>query len=171
MSTIDKIDHSLLRHVLAGNIISDKAPSILQILGLGSCVAVTFYHEKTKAGIMAHVVLPSRDPKEILTPKLKGKYANIAINELVTWSTKQKIRLEELQVKLVGGAKMFRNSVSDVMNISDRNIESITQELTKYKLRPVKTELGGYKGRSIFFNLETGDIAVYLAGGKLKAII
>ena len=161
----------MLKHVLAGNIISDKAPRVLQILGLGSCVAVTFYHAKTKAGIMAHVVLPARNKEEQMTPHLKGKYANIAIEELVNWVSKNKFTNGDIQIKLVGGAKMFKNTVSDVLNISDRNIESITAELAKFKLKPQKTELGGNKGRSIFFDLETGEIKIYHAGGKLKAVI
>ena len=171
MSLIQKIDQSLLKHVLAGNIVSERAPNILQILGLGSCVAVTFYHQKTQSGVMAHVVLPARDIETALTPNLKGKYANIAIEELVNWLKKNRIPNEEVQIKLVGGAKMFKNTVSDVLNISDRNIESITQELAKYKLKPHKTELGGNKGRSIFFNLENGQIQIFHAGGKLKEII
>ena len=122
MSIIEKYDPSLLRHVLAGNIIHDKAPNILQILGLGSCVAVTFYHEKSKSGIMAHVVLPAHDKNDALTPNLKGKYANIAIEELVNWSNRQKFNFKDVEIKLVGGAKMFKNSVSEVLNISDRNV-------------------------------------------------
>ena len=171
MGIFDEIDAALLKHVLAGNIIHEKAPYILQVLGLGSCVAVTFYHQKTKSGIMAHVVLPSRDREDQKTPHLKGKYANIAVEELVNWAMKNKISASELEIKLVGGAKMFKNTVSDVLNISDRNIESITSELAKHNLKAKKTELGGNKGRSIFFNLETGEIKIYHAGGKLKAVL
>ena len=171
MSILEKIDPTLLKHVLAGNIIHDKAPFILQILGLGSCVAVTFYHQKSQSGIMAHVVLPARDKEIALTPNVKGKYANIAVEELVNWLKKNKIPQNEIQVKLVGGAKMFKNTVSDVLNISDRNIESISQELAKYNLKVYKKELGGNKGRSIFFNLENGEIKIFHAGGKLKAVI
>lgn len=171
MGILDDIDPALLKHVLAGNIIHDKAPNILQILGLGSCVAVTFYHAKTKSGIMAHVVLPARDKDDQKTPNLKGKYANIAVEELVKWYSKNKMNTADIEIKLVGGAKMFKNTVSDVLNISDRNVESINAELTKYNLKPKKTELGGNKGRSIFFNLETGEIKIYHAGGKLKAVI
>lgn len=171
MGILDDLDPAFLKHVLAGNIIHAKAPNILQILGLGSCVAVTFYHAKTKTGIMAHVVLPARDKEDQKTPNLKGKYANIAIEELVNWAMKNKMNNGDLEIKLVGGAKMFKNTVSDVLNISDRNIESINQELAKHNLKAKKTELGGHKGRSIFFNLETGEIKIYHAGGKLKAVI
>lgn len=171
MSIIQNIDPSLLKHVLAGNIVHDKSPNILQILGLGSCVAVSFYHRKTQSGIMAHVVLPTRDKEVTLKPNLRGKYANIAVEELVGWTKRNKIPLDELTIKLVGGAKMFKNTVSDVLNISDRNVESVTQELAKYKLKPNKTELGGNKGRSIFFHLDTGEIKIFYAGGKLKEII
>lgn len=171
MSIFQNIDQSLLKHVLAGNVVSERAPNILQILGLGSCVAVTFYHRKTQSGIMAHVVLPARDKETALTPNLKGKYANSAIEELVYWLKKNKYSPDEIQIKLVGGAKMFKNTVSDVLNISDRNIESITKELAKYNLKAHKTELGGNRGRSIFFNLENGQIQIFHAGGKLKQVI
>ena len=171
MSSIEKIDSNLLKHVLAGNVIHEKAPYVLQILGLGSCIAIAFYHSKSQSGIMAHVVLPARDKEKALTPNLKGKYANIAVDELVNWVKKNKIPQDEVQVKLVGGAKMFKNTVSDVLNISDRNIESVTQELAKYNIRVNRKELGGNKGRSIFFNLENGEIKIFHAGGKLKAVI
>jgi chemotaxis protein CheD len=171
LSFFENIDTSLLKHVLAGNIKHDKPPYILQILGLGSCVAITFYHQKTKSGIMAHVVLPARDRDDILTPEFKGKYANTAVEELINWTKKNKFDLSEIKVKLVGGAKMFKNSVSDVLNISERNIESIKEEFFKYNIKIDKTELGGTKGRSILFNLENGEIRIFHAGGKLKAII
>ena len=120
---------------------------------------------------MAHVVLPAHDKNDALTPNLKGKYANIAIEELVNWSNRQKFNFKDVEIKLVGGAKMFKNSVSEVLNISDRNVESITSELTRFNLKASKTELGGNKGRSIFFNLENGEIKIFHAGGKLKAVL
>ena len=171
MSALENLDPKVLKHVLAGNIIDDKDPGILQILGLGSCVAVTFYHAKTKMGIMAHVVLPARDVETARTPNLKGKYANMAVEELVGWTKKNKIPLADIEIKLTGGAKMFKHATSEILNISDRNIESVKEELAKYGLKPGKTELGGSKGRSIFFFLETGEIKIYHAGSKLKAVI
>ena len=120
---------------------------------------------------MAHVVLPSRDKKDQRTPHLVGKYANSAIEFLLENFRKKKLNPKDAIIKLTGGSQMFKNASKGILNIADRNIKSITEELDKHGLKVSKKDLGGSKGRTIFFFLETGEIKIYFAGGKFKTQI
>lgn len=170
MNEIQNLDPKILRHVLAGKILIEKSPIVLQILGLGSCVAVTFHFPEEQIGAMAHVVLPARDEKDQRTPHLVGKYANSAFDYMMNYFKKNKLDPTKAIIKLTGGSKMFGRQ-KGILNIADRNIESITNELNKLGLKVSDTDLGGNKGRSIFFHLDTGEIKIYFAGGKPKSVI
>lgn len=173
MTELKNLDPKLLKHVLAGKITIDKDPNILQILGLGSCIALTFYFPDKKIGAMAHIVLPARDEKDQRTPHLVGKYANSALDYLMNYFKTNKLNPKDAIIKMTGGSKMFvnREGSHGILNIADRNIKSVRGELEKYGLKVSSTELGGNKGRSVFFHLDTGKIKIYLAGGIPKGSI
>lgn len=166
MTNLPDIPSSNLHQVLAGSILTAEPPNVLQILGLGSCVAVTFYVPQLMFGAMAHVMLPTADNAR--TPDLKGKYADSAVPELLRIIKKKKVRLDTVQVKLVGGARMFTQFSSEIFDISQRNIEAVERVLGEVGLTVSAKDLGGSRGRSIYFFPETGEIQVYFAGGKLK---
>ncbi|MFX1512208.1 MAG: chemotaxis protein CheD [Promethearchaeota archaeon] len=156
-------------NVTAGNISISHSPKVLQVVGLGSCIALTFYSPKKKLGALAHVVLPSS--KKARTPQFKGKYADTAVKELISLFRNKKVQPENTIVKICGGSNMFTNFRSDVFDIGKKNYIAIKEELTKNKLKITAKDIGGNKGRSIYFNLENGEIEIYFAGRKLKNII
>jgi chemotaxis protein CheD len=156
-------------HVLAGLIKYDSSPKRLQILGLGSCVAICFYSEQNKFGALAHVMLPSSTNAK--TPELKGKYADLAVKELVSIFRRKKISKKNITIKIVGGSSMFAKFKRNSFDIASRNIEAIKEQLATFDLKVSASDLGGTKGRTINFYLEDGSIKIYNAGGKLRKII
>ena len=149
--------------------VSGSPPEILQILGLGSCIGLCFYSKEDKFGAIAHIMLPSS--KNARTPNLRGKYADSAVEELIKVFKKKKIPKSQIQVKMVGGSSMFSQLKSNAFDIAKRNIEAVKNHLQSYELKISGSDLGGNKGRTINFNLETGEIKIYAAGGKLKKVI
>jgi chemotaxis protein CheD len=155
--------------VLAGLIKSGRSPEILQILGLGSCIGLCFYSKDEKFGAIAHIMLPSI--KNARTPDLKGKYADSAVKELLNIFKKKKISKNKILVKMTGGSSMFSNLKSNAFDIANRNIDAVKKHLKEYDLKLTASDVGGNKGRTINFDLDTGEIKIYAAGGKLKKII
>ena len=155
--------------VFAGLIKSGFSPSILQILGLGSCIGLCFYSKEEKFGAIAHIMLPSS--KNARTPDLKGKYADSAVEELIDVFKKKKIPKSKIRVKIVGGSSMFAQLKTNAFDIANRNIEAVKNHLQKHELKVSGSDVGGNKGRTINFHLETGEIKIYAAGGKLKKVL
>ncbi|MFX0205576.1 MAG: chemotaxis protein CheD [Candidatus Hodarchaeota archaeon] len=156
-------------NVTAGNITIDYSPKVLQVVGLGSCIAVAFYNKPKKLGGLAHVVLPSSDRAR--TPQIKGKYADSAIKELIALFQRKKARLENTVVKITGGSNMFSNLNKDVFDIGKKNYLAVEKELKKYNLKIARKDIGGNKGRSIYFNLDNGEIKIFLSGQQLRMIL
>ncbi len=156
-------------NVTAGNISIDYSPRVLQVVGLGSCIAVAFYNKPKKLGALAHVVLPSSIRAR--TPQIKGKYADSAIKELVTLFQKKKARIKNTSVKITGGSIMFSNLNRDVFDIGKKNYIAVKEELKKYNLKIASQDIGGNQGRSIYFDLNNGDIKIFFSGQRLKKIL
>ena len=158
-----------LKQVLAGRIVLAEPPTVLQILGLGSCVAIAFYSPERQIGALAHVMLPSSVKALKSTPK--GKYADTAVTELLRRFRKQNILRQKTVIKIVGGSSMFSHRKNQMFDIAARNIEAVKDALKDHNLKISAKVIGGTKGRSILFYLETGEIQVYFAGGQLETII
>ncbi len=163
------VDYKKTRNVLSGNIVIDYSPKVLQIIGLGSCVAVAFYSSEKKLGAMAHIVLPSSYKAK--TPELKGKYADTAINRLLDLFKEKKVKTRDITVKITGGANMFAGLRTKVFDIGNKNIQAVKEELQKHNLRIKGENLRGNRGRSVFFHLTDGRIEITLTGGKNMSII
>ena len=132
-----------------------KAPGVLVSLGLGSCVGVALYDPERKIGGLAHVMLPSSNGATRVTNP--GKYADMAIKMMIQEMVKQGASKRRLLAKIAGGATMFKNKKS---SIGDRNVESVRRILREEGIRIVGEDTGKDYGRSIEFDLETGELRV-----------
>ncbi|GAB2563341.1 chemotaxis protein CheD [Gracilibacillus alcaliphilus] len=134
-----------------------KAPNTLKTSGLGSCVGVVIYNSKV-AGL-AHVMLPdSTSSKRPISNKLK--YADTAVDMLMEELKKRGISRTGLKAKLAGGAHMFSNQNSNMLKIGERNVEAVLRKLKEYQIRVVAKDVGGSKGRTIEFNIDTGMLEI-----------
>lgn len=155
-------------NVRAGLIVSAESPMVLQIIGLGSCIAIAFYSQELTFGSFAHVMLPSKFGAK--TPEMKGKYADTAIPELLSVFKKKKIKIKDIKVKLVGGSSMFSSTSKDKNNIATRNINAIKKIIKESNLSISSEHLGGSHGRSVYFHLDTGKIQIFYGGNLIKEI-
>jgi chemotaxis protein CheD len=150
---------------------TSSAPNRLKTLGLGSCVGLTLYDPKTKAGGMAHVMLPSSDISRDENFNI-AKYADTAIPELIRL-------LEEgcgakrlnLIAKMVGGAQMFAfASGKDHMRIGPRNVEACKNALNQFSISLTSEETGGSIGRTIELDIMTGQLHIWTVRQGAKTI-
>ncbi|MGM0369064.1 MAG: chemotaxis protein CheD [Bacillota bacterium] len=132
---------------------------ILITSGLGSCVGVTLYDERTKIGGMAHVMLPKFPPnRDSGNP---AKYADTALDILVEKLEEAGARKSRFEAKIAGGAQMFDFSNSnDKMRIGARNIEAVKKYLKDYNIPLKGSEVGADYGRTMEFDLATGKATI-----------
>ena len=143
-------------------------PAILTCVGLGSCVGVVLYDAIKKLGGLAHVMLPKQCEAKNQSPS--ARFADTAIELLLKEMADRGSTLRNVKAKIFGGANMFPDIVrpNAVMNVGERNIRAVKQELRKRKLEIIGEDLGGQWGRSIFFNTADGSVRVRNVLGEQK---
>lgn len=135
-------------------------PNIIRTSGLGSCVGVVIYDSSKQIAGLSHVLLPDSS----LTKQINFnpfKYADTAIPILIEKLIKMGSRKYALKAKLAGGAQMFQfTSSSNMMRIGERNIEAVHNQLKKFQIPIVSSDVGGNVGRTIEFDPTTSELKV-----------
>ena len=110
-------------------VISDNKLDTLKAPGLGSCIGLVMYDKSQSLAGMAHIVLPeSKNGSE--GEKYIGKYANVAIPEMLNRMTKKGAQKANLVVKMAGGSQMFNMQNSNsFLNIGQLHIRSLKEYL------------------------------------------
>ncbi|MFX1237168.1 MAG: chemotaxis protein CheD [Promethearchaeota archaeon] len=127
-----------------------KKYPIIRIHGLGSCISLILLDTPNKIFAMTHILLPSSDVNISNTIRFPQKYANLAVKDLVAEIKKEGACLSNLQAILVGGSKIFRYSSN---HIGEENAKVIREELQKQKIKIIKEDIGGSKGRNVLFDV------------------
>ncbi len=136
---------------------------VLNVIGLGSCIAVCAHDPVSKVGGIAHIVLPSSDNGRDRTPP---KYVDTGIPLLFQKLEKQGAAKSRLVVKLIGGARMLAIPGLDGQGgIGERNVAMAKQVLVKEGISISNTDIGGTYGRTVQLFLDSGETFVKLAGG------
>jgi chemotaxis protein CheD len=135
-----------------------KTPDILMTAGLGSCIGVCIHDPIGKVGGMAHIMLPTANGSSAGNP---AKYADSAIEILIGDILQLGAVKSRLRAKMAGGAQMFSfPGKPPVLKIGDRNAEAVTEELKRFGIPLIISDVGGSFGRTIHFNVGTGELKV-----------
>lgn len=139
-----------------------QTPAVLKAYGLGSCVAVALYDPEVRFGGLGHLLLPDRPKKN--APGSESKYVDAGILEIVDALVQAGASQERLVAKVVGGANMFETSYQTmVKGIGARNARSARATLATLGIPVLGEDVGGNRGRSVEFDLATGNMMVYCA--------
>lgn len=156
-------------HVGIGEYKFARSPGRLVTLGLGSCVGVTLWDPVTKIGGLLHIMLPNSKDFSRITKQ--EKYADLGIPLMVKDLIKNGAGQSRLKAKLVGGAQMFSGvDKKQLFNIGERNIEMSRKILKQMSIHIVSEDVGGNKGRTMYLNLENGEVLVKTLGKNIKVI-
>lgn len=140
-----------------------KAPDKLLTAGLGSCIGICFLDKLRRIGGMAHIMLPSS--VQAKNAQNKAKFADSAIELLLSEMKNAGANTTALVAKIAGGAQMFKFSgESDILKIGARNAIAVEENLNKHKIKLLSKDTGGSYGRTITFDPETGDLLVRTIG-------
>ena len=140
----------------------DQGPAVLKAYGLGSCIAVALYDPQARVGGLGHMLLPNRPEKNPLGSE--SKYVDAGIVQMVDELVRSGAHRENLVAKVTGGANMFETSYQTLINsIGARNARSARDTLTSLNIPILGEEVGGNRGRTVEFDLATGNMMVYCA--------
>ncbi|WP_368293991.1 chemotaxis protein CheD [Dehalobacter sp. TBBPA1] len=136
----------------------EKAPDKLMTAGLGSCIGVCVYDSLSQIGGMAHIMLPNS------LESLQGnpmKYADTCLAMMLEEMFKLGVIKSRLKAKMAGGAQMFSfGNKAPLLKIGERNAQSVEQELKKAGIPLLVHDVGGNFGRTITFDIQSGDLHV-----------
>lgn len=143
-----------------GEIKIAKGDVILSAYGVGSCVVLTFYDAETKTGGLAHILLPHGADGSF-------KHPRGAIEEMLRQFSALGIDRKKIVAKIAGGSTMFGELIQT--SIGQRNVAATREQLKKFSIFLAAEDVYGNWGRTIFFNLNTGDVVIssYRHGEKI----
>jgi chemotaxis protein CheD len=127
-------------------------------LGLGSCVAICAFDQTVKVAGMVHVMLPVAPGDPTANP---AKFGDTAVPLLMNEMRAAGALQGRIWLKIAGGAQMFNfNTKNSPINIGLRNVEAIETACLQIGLTIRSRLVGGNVGRSVYMNVETGDVEV-----------
>jgi chemotaxis protein CheD len=132
--------------------------------GLGSCVAICLWDPATRVAAMAHIVLPGADPSGAPNPK----FARSALPALIALMQKEGAGPDPRHyvARLAGGAEVLAiGGTGKLPRIGAQNATAVRESLEAAGVPIQATELGGTRGRSVWFDpREGGQIRVRAVG-------
>lgn len=144
--------------------VSSQAGEELVARGLGSCIGLALIDRRSGVAGMAHIVLPEAPSEAYPEP---GKFADLAVPELISRMEQAGAAVRRLDAVLVGGARMFE--LGD-MDIGARNAEAVTERLARSGVTVRATDTGGNRGRTMRVTVGEFRVRVKEAGGQLTTL-
>ena len=155
--------------VRMGEITVSKSPGDLLVsLGLGSCIGLALIDQRRGIAGLAHIMLP----EAIADGGPAGKFANLAVPELVARTVALGTARTSLKAVLVGGAQMFTLGGGNSLDIGVRNEAAVRDALAAERIPVLAAATRGAKGRTIrvwpggpVVAKEAGGVEVELVSG------
>mgnify|MGYP000099501504 CR=1 FL=1 len=165
------MDHSLqtssicsktpLIHLRQGEyFVSDTRPALACTV-LGSCVAVTMYAPELNLGAMNHGVMP-RSASCVRRGSGNTAYFVDSSTELIYGEMlRAGADPDRMEVKVFGGAGVLcTGRGGEGFRVGPKNIVAVLESLSRLGLEAIKSDLGGERGRKLFFDTSTGEVWV-----------
>jgi chemotaxis protein CheD len=143
-----------------GVLYASPEPANLSII-VGSCVAVCMYDGRLSIGGATHYLLPTLEGQGMPSPR----YGDVAIAELLAGLALAGSKKKDMQAQIYGGACVlhaFRNGTREL--IGDQNVRLALEILSRERIRVVRQETGGDKGRKIAMRTDTGVVSFKVIG-------
>jgi chemotaxis protein CheD len=137
-----------------GEIFTSREPAIVSTI-LGSCVAITIFNERLKAGGICHALLPEN---RSLQDGGYGRYVDGAITHILRKLEAMGIQKHEMEIKLFGGADVLEIIDTKKSSVGTQNIERALEIIKGEELLLAHSDVGGKTGRNIRFYTHTGAV-------------
>lgn len=145
-----------------------KFPQNITTMGLGSCVGITMYDPHSKIGGLLHAMMPYID--EINNKSNKYKFVDEGIKEMLRAMVSSGAKKSTIQIKVVGGAEMFRFTRDAFERIGHRNQEAAFKTIDELGYTVLSQDCGKNYGRTITLDTQNGSLVVKSVGQNNKVI-
>lgn len=160
-----------------------QTPEVITTV-LGSCVSVTMHVKRLKIGAISHALLPNnRDniitkseyiDKNESDTKYNLKYVDDSIYFMLKNFEKYNISRMEIDIKVFGGANLLMPNIKGnvgSISVGKQNIETALKTLENERLEILASDLGGNRGRKLFFFTGTGEVYIKQLGKRETAAL
>ena len=148
-------------YLKAGEMHFTDSPTLVITL-LGSCLSVTMFSRRKGLGGICHGLLPQCGGRKQCDNKcLEGfKYVECSIRKMGELFDRHGAKRSEIEVKVFGGADMFSRQITTrgTVSVGQQNIQIAEKIIVSEGLTTLKTDVGGMRGRKIFFYTDTGEV-------------
>lgn len=151
--------------VSTGEVKAGDGEMTLNASAVGSCMIITAYDRKKKAGAMAHIMLPGKASEKHLFHK--NRYAADAIQTMIHILKKKRADINDLEVCLAGGGNVLNKENDTICNAI---ISSVKKLIAEKGWVPKAEEIGGNLRRSVTLNISTGTVT-YTEGDSSEKIL
>jgi chemotaxis protein CheD len=136
----------------------------LMALGLGSCIGLALVDRAGGIAGLAHIVLP--ESREAASDP--GKFANLAVPELIERMRRAGASQSRLEAYLTGGARMFE--LGSELDIGARNEAAVRGALKQAQVEVTAAATGGNRGRTVKITAGDCTVTVREAGGDTMTL-
>jgi len=156
MKILDETGLSII-YLKPGEICLAEKPTLVKTV-LGSCVSVTICNKRLGIGAICHATLPEFNKNK--DDDNNFKYVDYSVIYMVNMFKSYGSTPKELDVKVFGGSDMFitRNLSSKKATVGTQNVIKAIDIIKKEGLIISSSEVGGTRGRKIYFYTGTGEV-------------
>ncbi len=155
-------------YLKAGEMHFTKSPALV-VTVLGSCLSITMYDPALGIGGICHGLLPDCGGRRACTRECgEGlKYVECSILRMLRLFDKAGSKRSEIEVKCFGGADMFSRKIEKpgIVSVGRQNIMIAEEILRREGLTIRKQDVGGLRGRKIYFYTENGEVLLKRLAG------
>jgi chemotaxis protein CheD len=145
----------------AGEMHCTDEPSLV-ITVLGSCLSVTMFSPRLHIGGICHGLLPECENKRLCGNGCLDafRYVDCSIRRMIKLFDNAGAKRSELEVKCFGGADLFSRKIEKpgLVSVGRQNIMIAERLLRNEGLKITKQDVGGLRGRKIYFYTDTGEV-------------
>jgi chemotaxis protein CheD len=124
---------------------------------LGSCLGAAFHVPSSGIGAFFHAFLPWCAEFEDKRASQTYRFVDTAIALVVEKFARLGVRPALMTVSLIGGANWLAGARASV---GTRNVEAAYETLGRFGIRPEFADVGGRRGRKVFFQSATGELRI-----------
>jgi chemotaxis protein CheD len=144
--------------------VSSTPGEVLVSLGLGSCIGLALVDPRRGVAGLAHIMLP----EALAGGGPSGKFADLAVPELLQRTVALGAVRTSLRAVLVGGAQMFSLGAGSSLDIGARNDAAVRAMLAQERVPVVAAATGGSKGRTIRVHPGGGVLSKEAGGAEIE---
>jgi chemotaxis protein CheD len=131
-------------------------PTMVQTV-LGSCLGAAFHVPSSGIGAFFHAFLPWYAEFEDKSASQAYRFVDTSIALVVKKFARLGVRPTQMTVSLIGGANWL---VGERASVGARNVAAAYETLDRFGIRPEFADVGGRRGRKVFFQSATGELRI-----------